>query len=213
MRRILPLTLAALLAVSFAASASAQTPPAKRPSTLKAPTLTPTGQVPPAAPKTVQAPEADPDANPETATRAPGPDRVQETYGAWTVHCTGGRDNCYADQGLYSKDGKTLLAKAVLFRPAGPGTRIELRTLTPLGASLKPGAVLQVDQGAENRVPYLTCVKRGCYAQTAMTDPLRDALKVGAKLAVAVLAPNGKTIRFEFSLDGAAATLGRLGVE
>lgn len=86
-----------------------------------------------------------------------------------------------------------------------------LRALAPLGAVLAEGAVLVVDDGAPETIPFLSCWPRGCVAETALTPDLEAALRAGLTLVVLVKsADTGQTVRFELSLDGITRALDEL---
>jgi len=54
----------------------------------------------------------------------------------------------------------------------------------PLGVDLRPGALLQVDAGAEIPVPFLQCTNAGCDASLVLDAKLLKELKAGNTLKV-----------------------------
>lgn len=144
-------------------------------------------------------------------TGAVTPDSLNETYGAWEMKCGAGLTECHVTQSMFAQDGDRRLLRITIFSPPGGDGSMLFRALTPLGARLPNGAVVEVDGGSKITMPFVTCLARGCLAETPMTPELEAALRDGKTLAVMIVAATGgKTIRFELALGGLEPALDRM---
>ena len=139
------------------------------------------------------------------------PDDLSETYGSWILRCGADRTGCHVFQSLFRAEDNAKLLQVTLL-PANDGEEaLVLRALTPLGAVLADGAALEIDEIEAPTAPFLTCLRRGCIAETPLVPELEAAMRGGETLAVSVVGTeNGRTVRFELSLDGITRALDRL---
>ncbi|MGD1885615.1 MAG: invasion associated locus B family protein [Cohaesibacteraceae bacterium] len=119
---------------------------------------------------------------------------AQNAQPAWRLRCTDTNDasTCNANQELFlnrNVDGEQrnvgrLLNITVLYLDA-QGERLPFMSLQmPLGLDLRPGAVMQVDDGQEMALEFLRCTNDGCDASVRLTPDLLGAMRAGNTLRV-----------------------------
>ena len=139
------------------------------------------------------------------------PDSLNETYGTWDIRCGAGLTGCHVVQALTPKNSDKPVVRVTLFRPGGKAGALMLRALTPLGARLRAGTVVEIDGGTKLKMPIATCLDRGCLSEATVTPAQEVEMRTGTILAVMVVASEGgKTIRFELALDGVGAAIDRM---
>ncbi|MBR9866209.1 MAG: invasion associated locus B family protein [Oceanospirillales bacterium] len=127
------------------------------------------------------------------------------THGDWGVQCADQADVriCQAIQVLWlEQDGQKQRVLTLQLIPGAENQKI-LQLSFPLGVDLRPGIVIAVDGGSEQKFPYATCSNQNCLSLILMTtEKLADfqkgnVLKVGFR-------PFGseKTVVLEASLKG-----------
>lgn len=146
----------------------------------------------------------------EAGEEAAGPDSLVERYGAWTVQCASGNRACQAFQQLSNAENGQRLVRVTVLPGAEDGTP-RMRLLVPLGPQIESGVVLTVDETEPKTATYVTCLQRGCIAQTEIDEILEEKLRAGEKMFVAVAAvESGRVVRFELSLNGVSRAMDRL---
>ncbi|MEM1283774.1 MAG: invasion associated locus B family protein [Pseudomonadota bacterium] len=119
---------------------------------------------------------------------------AQSAQPAWRLRCTDTNvaSTCNANQELFlnrNVDGEQrnvgrLLNITVLYLDA-QGERLPFMSLQmPLGLDLRPGAVMQVDDGQEMALEFLRCTNDGCDASVRLTPDLLGAMRAGNTLRV-----------------------------
>lgn len=120
--------------------------------------------------------------------------QAQAPQSAWRLRCADTNDaaTCNANQELFLNrevDGQQqnvgrLLNLTVLYLDA-QGERLPFMSLQmPLGLDLRPGAVMQVDDGQEVTLEFLRCTNDGCDASVRLTPDLLGAMRAGSVLRV-----------------------------
>jgi invasion protein IalB len=137
---------------------------------------------PPAGPKPA-APAAPAPAQPAPAAPAP---QEQLLYSPWLKQCGKGQEAnakqvCITGRSAFSEAGLPMLS-AVLIEP--DGDKKILRVTVPEPVALAPGTRVIVDQGQPTAVPYLTCVRNGCIAETEAIPDMITKFKSGQTLFV-----------------------------
>jgi len=133
-------------------------------------------------------------------------------YKDWQMACEHsdrGQQVCHIAQRLSLKDsGKTVLIVQVGYLPGG--TQPVALLQVPLGVSLPPGLMLQVDTGKIYRWPYESCDTTGCAVTVSLGDELVQALRVGKTAYVIMAERNRQGLRVPVSLLGFNAGLAAL---
>ncbi|WP_231373441.1 invasion associated locus B family protein [Thioalkalivibrio sp. ALE19] len=91
------------------------------------------------------------------------------------------------------------------------GDRHVMELLLPLGVDLRPGIVMQVDEGEERNAGFVTCIQQGCVAATELTDEMLAELRGGRELNVGFRPLQSEQVLvFDVSLMGFTAASNRL---
>lgn len=127
------------------------------------------------------------------------------TYGDWGVQCTDQANVriCQAIQVLWlEQDGQKQRVLTLQLIPGDENQKI-LQLSFPLGVDLRPGIVIAVDAGSEQKFPYATCSNQHCLSLILMTKETLTAFKKGNALKVG-FRPFGseKTVVLDASLKG-----------
>lgn len=127
----------------------------------------------------------------------------------WQMACElsdRGQRVCHIAQRLSLKDsGETVLIVQVGYLPGG--TQPVALLQVPLGVSLPPGLMLQVDAGKIYRWPYESCDAGGCAVTVSLGDNLLKALQAGKMAYVIMAERNRQGLRVPVSLMGFTAGL------
>lgn len=154
---------------------------------------------------------------PASAAALPAPFEVaQAPQSAWRLRCADTNDasTCNANQELFlnrevegeRRNVGRLLNLTVLYLDA-QGERLPFMSLQmPLGLDLRPGAVMQVDDGQEITLEFLRCTNDGCDASVRLTPDLLGAMRAGNVLRVGFRPWGGEQVTaVEASLIGFTA--------
>lgn len=111
-----------------------------------------------------------------------------QTHGDWEVICqpsNGSTTHCQMMQALNisSEEGVTR-AMEIAIVPDGDGNHFLEMMLFVFGLDLRPGVVMQVDEGAEFHAEFMTCVQQGCVAVRPLTDEQMAAMRAGRILRI-----------------------------
>lgn len=148
-------------------------------------------------------------ATPATPAAAPVEWELKNTFGKWELLCNkGNATDCRAVQTQnYSDDTtKGRLLQALL--ATDQGRTFAVLTL-PFGVDLRAGSVIKIDEGAEVKVAYTTCLPDGCQSVVELDDSLQGQLIAGKVMKVGFRPWGGddKTLVVEVPLDGAKDVL------
>lgn len=135
----------------------------------------------------------------------------QKTFNDWTLICSKQSINdelkkrCQMVQTLsITQQEKTQrIIQASVIREAEQRL---LEVIVPLGVDLRPGLLLQIDEGEVGTTPYLRCDINGCFALVNMNDSLWEKFQSGKTFKVAIkgIGQTNNTV-FSLSLKGTRA--------
>ena len=148
-------------------------------------------------------------ATPATPAAAPVEWELKNTFGKWELLCNkGNATDCRAVQTQnYSDDTtKGRLLQALL--TTDQGRTFAVLTL-PFGVDLRAGSVIKIDEGAEVKVAYTTCLPDGCQSVVELDENLQGQFIAGKVMKVGFRPWGGddKTLVVEVPLDGAKDVL------
>ncbi len=115
----------------------------------------------------------------------------QTTFQDWTMVCVPQQESetqqkrCHLLQTLsvQKQEQSQRILQATVVRQ---GEQRILEILVPLGIDLRPGLLIQVDEGAVGSTPYLTCNANGCIAIIDMDDSLWRQLRAGQNVKIGI---------------------------
>jgi invasion protein IalB len=123
----------------------------------------------------------------------------------WSARCTSpARDapaDCQMEQRAIVTETHQLLLQLAIHVP-GSSRKPVLSVRAPLTAFLPAGVVLRIDEGNETRLAYQACDQQGCYATSALSGQLLEAMTKGVKLNITIQARDGKSLTVPMSLVG-----------
>lgn len=91
------------------------------------------------------------------------------------------------------------------------GERYVMELLLPLGVDLRPGIVMQVDEGEERNAGFVTCIQQGCVAATELTNEMFEEMRGGRELNVGFRPLQSEQVLvFDVSLMGFTAASNEL---
>jgi invasion protein IalB len=165
-----------------------------------------------ARPKKGVSPAASAPASPATpATPAPAPAEweLKNTFGKWELLCNKGNvSDCRAVQTQNYADDTTKGRLLQVLLATDQGRTFTVLTL-PFGVDLRAGAVIKIDEGAEVKTAYTTCLPDGCQSVVELDESLQGQLTAGKVMKVGFRPWGGdeKTLVVEVPLDGAKDVL------
>ena len=155
----------------------------------------------------ISAQAADTKAEPKAA----APDKISETYGAWTLTCGAKRQGCHISQALFRRKDKARILNVAVYRGAGKNKPLIFRTLAPLGLKLSAGVSVTIDKGKPAKIPFIACLRIGCIADVPLNDGLEKALRAGKAMQVDLTAfAQSRKIQMKLNLNGFSRALDRL---
>jgi invasion protein IalB len=202
--KIAPLAFA--LALSIGGAAIAQ-----EPGSGAVPKTPPAGAVP----KAPSAPAAKPDtpkgegaggeAQPQTS--------IVGNYGEWALVCAikkdeTGRHPCSLAQALVERESQKLVFRVIFTH--GPKGDLVLQVDGPTGIALQRGLEFSPDTKKVYRLPFQTCIPRGCRAVMVVENDLKGELQASKKGSLTVFALNGQAVRTSTDLSGLTEGLAAL---
>lgn len=198
--------LAAMLALTLAVTATAQT-------TTEAPA--PDATAPETAPQDA-APVPGPDdlslGREETPEDGIGSSYAAEVHGDWELRCLrteDGADPCQLYQLLMDTDGNPIAEFSIVSLPAGQPAVAGATAIVPLETLLTQELSIQVDSGAAKKYPFAWCNPVGCISRIGFTSAEVEAMKRGNRATVTIVpavAPDQK-VAVNMSLRGFTAGL------
>lgn len=127
------------------------------------------------------------------------------TYGDWGVQCTeeAKLHTCQAVQEIWlEQDEKKQRVLTLQLIPRNEEQKV-LQLSFPLGVDLRPGIVIAVDNGNEQKFSYATCNNQSCLSLILMSEKELSMFKRGNVLKVGFMTfGSDKTIVLEASLKG-----------
>jgi invasion protein IalB len=127
------------------------------------------------------------------------------TYGDWGLQCTkeAKLDICQAVQVLWlEQDKKKQRVLTLQLIPKDEEQKV-LQLSFPLGVDLRPGIVIAVDDGSEQKFSYATCNNQSCFSLILMTEEQLSMFKKGNILKIGFRTfGSDKTVVLEASLNG-----------
>jgi invasion protein IalB len=154
---------------------------------------------------------------PETsATDQPGkpakPPKVAGTFGQWALLCNDPKKEekrrCSLVQALVEQASQQLVFRLVVAN--APKDRLLLKIDGPTGIALQKGLEFSPDGERVYRIPFHTCVPKGCSAMSPIEDELKQDLLKAEKGTITVYALDGQPVRALAQLGGFAEGLAAL---
>ena len=146
---------------------------------------------------------------PAASAAAPAPWTLKNTFGKWGVlcnpanpaECRAAQTQNYADTGNQGRLLQVLLA-------VDKGRTFAVMTL-PFGVDLRAGIAVKIDEGAEVKGIYSTCLPDGCQSVLELEDRLIEQVRSGMTMKVGFRPWGGeeKTFVVDVPLDGARSAL------
>jgi invasion protein IalB len=138
--------------------------------------------------------------------------KVAETFGQWSLVCseavTKEQPSCSLVQALVEKESQKLVFRVSV--AYGPKGNLVLRIDAPTGVALQKGLEFSPDAVKIYRLPFQTCLPRGCTAVLMIEDDLKQDLQTSPKGAITVYALDGQAVRALAQLTGFADGLAAL---
>ena len=139
--------------------------------------------------------------------------KVAGTFGQWALVC--GEANakteaplCSLVQTLIEKESKQLVFRVAL--AYGPKGNLVLRIDGPTGVALQKGLEFSPDAVKIYRLPFQTCLPRGCTAVLLVEEDLKQDLQKSPNGTITVYALDGQAVRAAAELTGLAEGLAAL---
>ena len=132
------------------------------------------------------------------------------TYGQWALLCgepktEDKKPRCSLVQALVEKSSNRLVFRLVV--TYGPKGKLILKIGAPTGIALQKGLELATGEAKLYRMPFHTCVPKGCSALLIVEDDLKQDLLEAEKGTLTVYALDGQAVRALAELKGFAEGL------
>lgn len=152
------------------------------------------GVAQPAAQQPQGAPGAGPPAN-----------SIAGNFGEWVLVCANEKDDsgkkpCSLAQALVERQSQKPVFRVIFTH--GPKGNLVLQIDGPVGVALQRGLEFSPDTKKIYRLPFQTCVPRGCRAVMVVEDDLKKELDASKKGSLTVYALNGQAVRTATDLNG-----------
>ena len=137
--------------------------------------------------------------------------KVAGKFGQWALVCSENKEApelCSLVQVLIEKDSQKLVFRVSV--AYGPKGNLVLRIDAPTGVALQKGLEFSPDAVKIYRLPFQTCLPRGCTAVLLIEDDLKQDLQKAQKAAITVYALNGQEVQAATELTGFAEGLAAL---
>jgi invasion protein IalB len=156
----------------------------------------------------------------KAAAKAPGeqpkaapPLKVTGRFGQWALVCTepeakDQKPSCSLTQSLIERETSKLVFRVTV--AYGPKGNLVLRIDGPTGVALQKGLEFSPDAVKTYRMPYQTCLPRGCSAVLVIADDLKQDLQKAQTGTITVYALSGQAVRAPTDLAGFADGLAAL---
>jgi invasion protein IalB len=148
---------------------------------------------------------------------APGQGQSQNSvvgnYGEWVLVCANEKDDqgkipCSLVQALVEQKSQKPVFRVIFTH--GPKGNLVLQIDGPVGVALQRGLEFSPDTKKVYRLPYQTCIPRGCRAVMVVEDDLKGELQASKKGSLTVFALNGQAVRTTTDLTGLSDGLAAL---
>lgn len=133
-----------------------------------------------------------------------------EKFKDWTARCEADsadatKRQCVVVQTVFEQESQqNIMSFVVAFPPQQKQGRIVV--VLPLGADLRAGIDLKVDDGAPSHLDFGVCLRDGCQAALTLDDAMLSSFKRGSKGEVTFrYLPRQKTVKVPLSLSGFTA--------
>lgn len=153
----------------------------------------------------------------QTPPAAPGAGQSQNSiagnYGEWVLVCANEKDDqgkipCSLVQALVEQKSQKPVFRVIFTH--GPKGNLVLQIDGPVGVALQRGLEFSPDTKKVYRLPFQTCIPRGCRAVMVVEDDLKGELQASKKGTLTVYALNGQAVRTATDLTGLADGLAAL---
>jgi invasion protein IalB len=134
---------------------------------------------------------------------------LKETFGQWGVLCSSATPSaCRAAQTQKSLDEKNPGTLLQVVFAIEKGKMFGVFTL-PFGVDLRAGIALRIDEGAEVKGSFMTCLPDGCQSIMEVDEAFLAQMRAGKVLKVGFRSWGGtdKTLVVDVPLDGAAQAI------
>lgn len=134
---------------------------------------------------------------------------LKETFGQWGVLCSSATPSaCRAAQTQKSLDEKNPGTLLQVVFAIEKGKMFGVFTL-PFGVDLRAGIALRIDEGAEVKGSFMTCLPDGCQSIMEVDEAFLAQMSAGKVLKVGFRSWGGtdKTLVVDVPLDGAAQAI------
>ena len=135
------------------------------------------------------------------------PAKIEANFGQWSLVCTEPKTkeekpSCSLVQALVERDSNKLVFRVTV--AYGPKGNLVLRIDGPTGVALQKGLEFSPDEVKTYRMPFQTCLPRGCSAVLVVADDLRQDLQKSQKGSITVYALSGQAVRAPAQFGGFA---------
>jgi invasion protein IalB len=149
---------------------------------------------------------------PAGKSKAP-PAKIEGNFGQWSLVCDEPKTkeekpSCSLVQALVERDSNKLVFRVTV--AFGPKGNLILRIDSPTGVALQKGLEFSPDAVKTYRLPFRTCLPRGCSAVLVVADDLKQDLQKSQKGTITVYALDGRAVRAPAELAGFADGLAAL---
>lgn len=130
---------------------------------------------------------------------------VAGNFGEWVLVCANEKDDtgkkpCSLAQALVERKSQKAVFRVIFTH--GPKGNLVLQVDGPIGVALQRGLEFSPDTKKIYRLPFQTCVPRGCRAVMVVEDDLKKELEASKKGSLTVYALNGQAVRTATNLNG-----------
>lgn len=139
-----------------------------------------------------------------------GASSLQETYQDWRLGCqsVAPQPVCSISQEQAQQNGQRILA--IELRKQSDGA-VSGNLILPFGLQLDAGAILQIDEGPQEKpLRFSTCMPGSCLVPISFDADRIAALRVATTLRVKVQSTDAKEVALAISLKGFSAAFDRL---
>ncbi len=149
---------------------------------------------------------------PAEQAKAP-PVKIEANFGQWSLVCEElktkeEKPSCSLVQALVERDSNKLVFRVTV--AYGPKGNLVLRIDGPTGVALQRGLEFSPDAVKIYRMPFQTCLPRGCSAVLMIADDLKQDLQKSQSGTITVFALGGQAVRAPAELAGFADGLAAL---
>jgi invasion protein IalB len=133
------------------------------------------------------------------------PAKIEANFGQWSLVCNQPKTkeekpSCSLVQALVERDSNKLVFRVTV--AYGPKGNLVLRIDGPTGVALQKGLEFSPDEVKIYRMPFQTCLPRGCSAVLVVADDLKQDLQKSQKGSITVHALSGQAVRAPAQLAG-----------